>query len=120
MEQPRPSADSSLWAHTVPLPPSPPTEDEQELRRSPKDSQDEIHPVRTDSSDTQATKALSTVDLFDLAHSRKHHHDSEEHSKAVHALDGGLHWNHLFKRPVVRQFIVGNVSVQETAKRDVR
>lgn len=53
--------------------------------------------------------------LFDVIHSRDEPHEPlRDH---VHHHDQPLHWRHLYKRPVVRQFVVDDVYVQETQTR---
>jgi hypothetical protein len=112
-EQPtRPSPSNSFQGQSASLPSA--VEQTKE--------EDETRPIishRSTSPDSQPSRAPSTVELFDLAHSRKHHHSEEEHGQHIQKLDGGLAWSHLSKRPLVRQFLVGEVSARETAKRDV-
>ncbi|GAA5873874.1 hypothetical protein JCM8547_008627 [Rhodosporidiobolus lusitaniae] len=61
----------------------------------------------------------SPVTLFDLAHSRKHHHPHEKtkHEEHLHDTSHPLSWRHLFKRPVVRQWLAGGVLTNECAQR---
>ncbi|GAA5908287.1 hypothetical protein JCM6882_006792 [Rhodosporidiobolus microsporus] len=63
--------------------------------------------------------------LFDLAHSSKAHHHSEDgegdggqHGRHIDAHHGPLSWWHLFKRPIVRQWMVGGILAREQAHRE--
>ncbi|KAK4699824.1 hypothetical protein P7C70_g6432, partial [Phenoliferia sp. Uapishka_3] len=57
--------------------------------------------------------------LFDLAHSRHSSHHKVKHDKVhIHGFEQPLSWRHLFKPPVVRQWLSGGVLARETAERE--
>ncbi|GAA6022546.1 hypothetical protein JCM10207_006582 [Rhodosporidiobolus poonsookiae] len=56
--------------------------------------------------------------FFDLAHSRKAHRHSIAHDRHIHGHHEPLSWRHLFKRPVIRQWIAGKVLARESAERE--
>ncbi|BGP15890.1 hypothetical protein JCM10213_003681 [Rhodosporidiobolus nylandii] len=69
--------------------------------------------------------------LFDLAHSRKAHvhagarddgdngsSSASQHGKHLHEHHHPLGWKHLFKRPIVRQWLAGGVLVREAGERE--
>ncbi|KAM0752202.1 hypothetical protein T439DRAFT_379300 [Meredithblackwellia eburnea MCA 4105] len=57
--------------------------------------------------------------LFNLAHSRHSTHDKlKEGDNHVHGFSHPLSFRHLFKPPVVRQWLAGGVLARETAERE--
>ncbi|KAL8278950.1 hypothetical protein RQP46_008619 [Phenoliferia psychrophenolica] len=76
----------------------------------------------TGSGEAGSSGSPRTPHLFDLAHSRKssHHHvKAEKEQMHVHGFDHPLSWRHLFKPPVVRQWLAGGVLARETAEREL-
>ncbi|GAA5908283.1 hypothetical protein JCM6882_006791 [Rhodosporidiobolus microsporus] len=102
---------SSSPATTAAAPPSP----------SPSESLSQ----RSHSSDSTAAHLHEAPTLFDLAHSRRGSKFSDggepggevQHRQHIREQAGPLSWRHLFKRPIVRQWLVGGVLAREHAER---